>query len=57
MAFVISTTDCTVCGSCLPECAVDAISEGTEYYSIDADACIDCGACEAACPAGAISEM
>lgn len=56
MAFMINTTSCTACGTCLPECAVEAISEGTEYYTIDADACIDCGACEAACPEGAISE-
>lgn len=56
MAFKIST-DCTSCGSCLPECAVEAISEGNEYYSINADECIDCGACVDACPVGAISEL
>ncbi|HHT89520.1 MAG: 4Fe-4S binding protein [Bacillota bacterium] len=56
MAFKIST-DCIACGSCLPECAAEAISEGTEYYTIDAEACIDCGACADACPVGAISEL
>lgn len=45
--------DCIACGACLPECPVDAISEG-EKYSIDPDTCIDCGACVAACPVGAI---
>lgn len=45
--------DCIACGACMPECPVDAISEG-EKYSIDADTCIDCGACVAACPVGAI---
>ncbi|MCK9524607.1 MAG: 4Fe-4S binding protein [Limnochordia bacterium] len=56
MAFKISTA-CISCGSCMPECAVEAISEGTEHYSIDAEACIDCGACADACPEGAISEI
>ncbi|MFO8183765.1 MAG: 4Fe-4S binding protein [Candidatus Aegiribacteria sp.] len=45
--------DCIACGACMPECPVDAISEG-EKYSIDPDTCIDCGACVAACPVGAI---
>jgi ferredoxin len=56
MALKISTA-CISCGICMPECAVEAISEGTEQYSIDADACIDCGACLDVCPEGAISEI
>lgn len=52
MAHVIND-DCIACGACLPECPVDAISEG-DKYSIDADTCIDCGACVPACPVGAI---
>lgn len=55
MARVISD-DCISCGSCAPECPVDAISEGDEKYVIDAETCIDCGACEDACPTAAISE-
>ncbi|MDI9485515.1 MAG: 4Fe-4S binding protein [Bacillota bacterium] len=55
MAFKISS-ECISCGICAPECAVEAISEGTDHYVIDADACIDCGACADACPQGAISE-
>lgn len=52
MAYVIND-DCIACGSCVGECAVDAISEG-DIYSIDADACIDCGSCAEVCPADAI---
>lgn len=55
MAFKIGA-DCTACGTCLPECAVEAISEG-DTYVIDADVCIDCAACVDACPVGAISEL
>ncbi len=53
MAYVISN-ECTACGTCLPECPVDAISEG-DIYSIDADACTDCGVCADTCPVEAIS--
>ncbi len=52
MAHII-TDECLACGSCLPECPVEAISEG-DIYVIDADLCTDCGACVDACPVGAI---
>jgi len=52
MAYKI-TSDCVACGSCTPECPVDAISEG-DIYVIDAEKCIDCGACADVCPAEAI---
>lgn len=55
MARVIND-DCISCGSCAPECPVDAISEGDSKYIIDPEACIDCGACEDVCPTGAIKE-
>lgn len=45
--------DCIACGACMPECPVNAISEG-DKYTIDQDACIDCGACVPVCPVGAI---
>ncbi|MBD3277962.1 MAG: 4Fe-4S dicluster domain-containing protein [Candidatus Aegiribacteria sp.] len=46
--------ECIACGACQGECPVDAISEGSEKYTIDPDTCIDCGACVPACPVGAI---
>ncbi len=52
MAYIIND-NCTACGSCAPECPVNAISEG-EIYKIDPVACTDCGACEEVCPADAI---
>lgn len=54
MAHVISD-GCIACGTCQPECPVEAISEG-DIYVIDADTCIDCGACASVCPTGAISQ-
>ena len=53
MAYVISD-DCIACGTCLPECHVEAISEG-DIYKIDADACTECGTCASVCPSEAIS--
>ena len=53
MAHVITDT-CLACGACLPECPVEAISEGDPKYIIDGDICTDCGACVAVCPADAI---
>ena len=54
MAHVIGE-DCISCGSCEPECPVEAISEGEEKYNIDPDECIDCGACVDVCPVDVIS--
>jgi ferredoxin len=53
MAYIISNA-CTACGTCLPECPSEAISEG-DIYKIDPDKCIDCGACADVCPTEAIS--
>ncbi|NQT60287.1 MAG: 4Fe-4S binding protein [Bacteroidetes bacterium] len=52
MAHII-TDECLACGSCLPECPVEAISEG-DIYVIDAELCTDCGACVDSCPTEAI---
>ncbi|MFC1668117.1 DUF362 domain-containing protein [Chlamydiota bacterium] len=54
MAHKINDT-CIACGTCLPECPVEAISEGDPCYLIDADSCTDCGACTEVCPVDAIS--
>ncbi|MCD4733310.1 4Fe-4S binding protein [bacterium] len=55
MPHVISD-ECVACGACMPECPVEAISEG-EPYVIDADLCTDCGACVEVCPTEAISQI
>lgn len=54
MAHVISD-ECVSCGSCEPECPVEAISEGDAKFVIDADKCTDCGTCVEVCPVEAIS--
>ncbi len=48
------TDDCVACGTCEPECPVQAISEGDPIYTIDPDKCTDCGACVEVCPTNAI---
>ena len=53
MAYVISN-DCVACGTCIDECSVEAISEGS-IYSINPDACTECGSCAAVCPTECIS--
>ena len=55
MAYVISDS-CVSCGTCAPECPVEAISAGDTQYNIDADKCIECGTCAGVCPTGAISQ-
>ena len=52
MAYVI-TDSCVACGTCLPVCPVEAISEG-DIYHIDPDTCIECGSCAEVCPSEAI---
>jgi len=48
------TDECTACGTCMPECPVEAIKEGDPIYTINADECTDCAACVDVCPTGAI---
>ncbi|MCL2638783.1 MAG: 4Fe-4S binding protein [Oscillospiraceae bacterium] len=53
MAYKINDS-CIACGACVGSCPVDAISEGSPLYVIDAEKCIDCGACAPDCPVDAI---
>lgn len=55
MAYKISK-ECVSCGACAPNCPVEAISQGSDQYEIDAGKCIDCGACSGTCPMDAISQ-
>jgi NAD-dependent dihydropyrimidine dehydrogenase PreA subunit len=40
--------------SCVDECPVDCIYEGTRMLYIQPDECVDCGACEPVCPVQAV---
>jgi NAD-dependent dihydropyrimidine dehydrogenase PreA subunit len=42
--------------SCVEECPVDCIYEGSRKTYINPKECIDCGACEPVCPVEAISQ-
>jgi ferredoxin len=54
MAYKISD-ECVSCGACAANCPVDAISQGSEHYEIDAGTCVECGSCAESCPMSAIS--
>jgi len=48
--------ECIACDACLPECPVEAITEGDPIYVIDPDVCVECEghfddpACAEVCP-------
>lgn len=50
------TADCISCGTCVPECPVQAIIEG-EIYEIDPEKCIACNKCAEVCPVHACKPM
>ncbi|MBN1297832.1 4Fe-4S binding protein [bacterium] len=50
------TSDCIACGTCLPECPVNAIREA-EIYEIDPETCIACRKCADICPVHACQPM
>jgi ferredoxin len=58
MAFKI-TDDCISCAACESECPNEAISEGDEFFVIDADKCTECVGffntqqCASVCPVDA----
>jgi NAD-dependent dihydropyrimidine dehydrogenase PreA subunit len=55
MAYVIGEACVDVMDrSCIEECPVDCIYEGSRKLYIQPTECIDCGACEIACPTDAI---
>ena len=53
MAYKIDPESCVSCGTCIGECPVEAISEGTPY-TINPDLCAECGSCADSCPNDAI---
>jgi ferredoxin len=48
------TDACLACGTCVPECPNEAITEGDPIFIIETEKCTDCGACVSVCPADAI---
>ena len=52
MAYTIND-ECIACGACQADCPAEAILEGSEKYTIDAEKCTDCGACAEICPVSA----
>ena len=50
------TEDCINCGACEPECPNNAITEGDEFFEINAELCTECVgffdhyACQEVCP-------
>lgn len=61
MAYKIND-ECINCAACEPECPSEAISEGEEYFVIDAGKCVECEGffdepqCIAVCPVDCIEK-
>lgn len=55
MPFEISD-ECLVCGVCMDECPVEAISEAEDQFFINPGECTDCGSCREVCPNDSISQ-
>jgi NAD-dependent dihydropyrimidine dehydrogenase PreA subunit len=55
MTYVIGTACVDVVDqSCVPECPVDCIYQGSRSLYINPDECVDCGACKLICKMDAI---
>jgi uncharacterized protein (DUF362 family)/Pyruvate/2-oxoacid:ferredoxin oxidoreductase delta subunit len=46
---------CTVCGTCVDQCPVSALSMVNDLPEVDADTCITCFCCQEMCPEKAIT--
>ncbi|GAA1515529.1 ferredoxin [Nocardioides humi] len=58
MAFMIGAACIDVLDrSCVDQCPVDCIYEGSRKLYIQPDECIDCGACEMVCPVSAVTSL
>lgn len=55
MVAKVDTDECTGCGTCVDECASEAISLNENDIAVVNDECTECGLCVDACPTGAIS--
>ena len=55
IAYAIDPQRCKDCKLCVPECPVEAISQGDGAFQVvDRSVCIKCGRCYSVCPFGAI---
>jgi ferredoxin len=45
---------CSACGTCAERCAIAAIKEGDEAFSVNDQKCVGCGLCAAECPEEAV---
>ncbi|SRR6056297_1775224 len=50
----VDQSKCTLCGTCMDECVVDAIVIEDDKTIIDMNGCIRCGTCHSVCPEGAV---
>ncbi|MFW6283720.1 MAG: DUF362 domain-containing protein, partial [Minisyncoccales bacterium] len=50
----VNKEKCTVCGTCIKYCPVDAISIENNEIVVDYDKCIGCGECVSVCPNDAV---
>ena len=54
MAYVVYADLCSLCGNCVEECPLQAITGDGDEVVIDPEICTECGYCADLCPEGAI---